>query len=127
MNWLHAAWAAGIPAALLLPGAALAQAAPPGNGDRGQTLYESRCVACHSVDAHRVGPLHRGVVGRRAGGAPGYDYSEALARSRQVWTAQALNAWLSNPEALIPGQRMGYQVENAQDRADIVAYLARLK
>jgi cytochrome c len=36
-------------------------------------------------------------------------------------------AWRSNPEALIPGQRMGYAMDNAQDREDVVAYLATLK
>ncbi|MFM2051029.1 MAG: hypothetical protein RL682_1520, partial [Pseudomonadota bacterium] len=45
---------------------------------RGQVLFESRCVACHSVDANRVGPSLRGVVGRVAGKADGYFYSDAM-------------------------------------------------
>lgn len=108
-------------------GTASAQPAPAADPVRGKALYESRCVACHSVDAHRVGPAHQGVFGRKAGSAPGYSYSDALARSTVRWDAKTLDAWLTDPEKLIPGQRMGYQVEQAADRADLIAYLARLK
>jgi cytochrome c len=92
---------------------------------RGQTLYESRCGACHSLDANRVGPAHRGVVGRKAGSVADYDYSAAVGRSTLVWNAQTLDRWLTNPEALIPGQKMSYSVADAADRADIITYLMR--
>lgn len=121
------AWAC---AALAGPGLALAQqqaATPAGDATRGKLLYESRCIACHSVDAHRVGPLHLGVLGRKAGSAPGYDYSAALARSTLRWTAGNLDAWLADPEKLVPGQKMGYSVPVPADRADLVAYLGTLR
>jgi cytochrome c len=41
-----------------------------------------------------------------------------------VWTAKTLDAWLSNPEALIPGQRMNYSVRSAEDRRLIIEYLS---
>jgi cytochrome c len=107
--------------------AATSAGAQAGDAQRGRMLYESRCVACHSVDAHRVGPAHQGVLGRKAGGAPGYAYSDALRASALRWDARTLDAWLADPEKLIPGQRMGYQVQAAADRADLVAYLASLK
>lgn len=94
---------------------------------RGKALYESRCVACHSVDANRVGPAHLGVVGRKAGSAPGFDYSKAVAGSPVIWTHANLLAWLADPEAVIPGQQMGYSLGEARDREDVVAYLAALK
>ncbi len=100
---------------------------PAGDAARGKLLYESRCVACHSVDEHRTGPAHRGVVGRRAGSAAGYGYSRELAASRLRWTPQTLNAWLAAPEELIPGQRMGFQVDDATDRADLISWLATLR
>ena len=108
---------------------AVAQAvpAPAGSAVKGKELYDARCSACHSVDAHRVGPMHLGVVGRKAGSAAGYSYTEALRKSKIVWSHDTLVAWLTDPEALIPGQRMGYSMENAQDREDVVAYLATLK
>jgi len=113
-----------IAAALLLTAAsAIAHA----DAARGRTLYDSRCVGCHSPDAHRVGPAHRGVVGRKAGGAKDYDYSPALKASTLVWDVALLQKWLANPEALIPGQRMGYSVDEAKDRVDLADYLATLR
>ena len=97
-----------------------------GDAVRGQQLYESRCIACHSVDQSRVGPAHQGVFGRRAGRVAGYDYSAALKASKVVWSEKTLNAWLENPERMIPGQKMGYRVTEALDRADLVAYLKEI-
>lgn len=94
-----------------------------GDAVRGHQLYESRCVACHSVEQSRVGPAHRGVFGRRAGGVADYDYSPALRAAGLVWSESTLNAWLANPERMISGQKMGYQVTDANDRADLIAYL----
>ena len=58
-----------------------------GDAARGKVVYEDRCGGCHALDANRVGPAHRGVYGRKAGGAPGYDYSLALSRSGRapIW------------------------------------------
>lgn len=94
-----------------------------GDPARGEQLYTSRCGACHSMDANRAGPAHRGVFGRKAGTAEGFDYSPALRSSAIVWTEAALDRWLANPESLVRGQKMGVSVANAQDRADLVAYL----
>jgi cytochrome c len=94
---------------------------------RGKTLYESRCIGCHSIDANRVGPAHKGVFGRKAGAAKGYDYSPAVKASRLVWNERTLDRWLSNPEATIPGNKMGYSVPDSVDRADIIEYLRSAK
>jgi cytochrome c len=98
-----------------------------GEWSRGKEIYDSRCSGCHSIDQNRVGPAHQGVFGRRAGQAPGYSYSPAVKTSRIIWSEKTLNAWLTNPEKLIPGQRMGYSVDEAKDRSDLVAYLKTLK
>jgi cytochrome c len=34
---------------------------------------------------------------------------------------------LPNPEALIPGQKMGFSVPEARDRADLIEYLRSAK
>lgn len=98
-----------------------------GSAIKGKEIYDARCSACHSVDDNRVGPMHLGVFGRKAGGVKSYRYSDALAKSKVIWNRDSLTAWLANPEMLIPGQRMGYAMDNDKDREDVVAYLATLK
>jgi len=111
-------------AALLLAAAGAAHAG--GDVQRGQRLYEARCGGCHSVEADRIGPRHAGVFGRRAGAVAGYDYSPALQRGGVVWDTRTLDRWLADPEAVLPGQRMGYRLMDAAERADVIAYLAAL-
>lgn len=111
-------------AVLLIIASTYALAAP--DTANGKVLYQSRCTGCHSVDQNRVGPAHEGVFGRRAGLAVGYDYSSALKKSKVMWSAKTLDQWLTNPERLIPGQKMGYSVTDALDRADLIAYLKTL-
>ncbi len=96
-----------------------------GDAARGEMLYESRCTACHSLDANRVGPAHRGVYGRKAGSVAQFEYSDAVKNSVIVWDATSLDRWLTDPEKLIPGQHMNYTVPEAQDRADVIAYLKK--
>ena len=90
---------------------------------RGKQLYESRCIGCHSIDANRVGPAHQGVFGRKAGSVQGYDYSDALKKTKVIWNEKTLDRWLTNPEQLIPGQKMGFSVPDPKDRADLIDYL----
>lgn len=94
-----------------------------GNATRGATLYQQRCGACHSMDANRVGPMHRGVYGRRSGAVAGFHYSPALQRLGVTWNGVTLDRWLAGPTRMAPGTTMGMVTPNAQDRADIIAYL----
>jgi cytochrome c len=107
-------------ALVVIAGPAVAQ-----DAERGRELYESRCFACHSLDANRIGPMHRGVYGRKAGSVAGFNYSSAVKNSNIVWNDDTLARWLANPQAVIPGQRMNFRVATAQDRADIVAFLKK--
>lgn len=97
-----------------------------GDASRGAALYGQRCAACHSVDHNGIGPAHRGVFERVAGQAPGYAYSPALKASKLRWTVANLERWLADPEALVPGQKMGVSVPDNQERADLIAYLKGL-
>lgn len=94
-----------------------------GDAERGATLYQQRCGACHSLDANRVGPLHRGVYGRQPASVSGFQYSAALRRLQAAWDAETLDRWLTNPTAMAPGTSMGFRVPQEQDRMDIIAYL----
>jgi cytochrome c len=93
--------------------------------ERGKDLYESRCFACHSLDANRVGPKHRGVYGRKAGSIADFNYSPTVKNSKIVWDEQTLDRWLTSPQDFIPGARMGFRVGTAEDRGDIIAYLKK--
>ena len=107
--------------------ASAAPSASAADAAHGEEIYNSRCIACHSPDANRVGPKHRGVVGRTAGTVPDFNYSKALKSSDVVWTEETLDKWLTNPQTFIPGQRMNFKVADPTDRADLIAYLKTLK
>jgi cytochrome c len=116
-------WA--ITAALVAVFAIATTARADGNAERGADLYDSRCGGCHSLDANRVGPKHRGVYGRKAGSVGDFDYSSAVKNSPVVWADTTLDKWLTDPQSLIPGQRMNFRVNTPGDRADIIAYLKK--
>lgn len=98
-----------------------------GDMERGKSLYAARCGACHSIEENGAGPRHAHLIGRRAGTQPGFDYSPALRGSGIVWTAAALDRWLSNPNKLVPGNKMVVQLANDPlDRADLIAYLTAM-
>lgn len=99
------------------------RAAVAGDAGRGAKLYEQKCTGCHSIDANRIGPAHRGVFGRKAGLAPGFAYSAGLKKSKIIWNDATLDKWLTNPQGTIPGARMGFRMSVAAERADIIAFL----
>ena len=99
-------------------------AMPAGDAKRGAEIYDSSCSGCHSLDANRIGPAHRGVVGRAAGSAPAYTYSPALKASGITWAPENLDKWLTDPRGFVKGVKMGFRLNDAQKRADVIAFLA---
>ena len=93
-----------------------------GDAGHGAKVYQD-CMLCHSLDKNEVGPRHRGVFGRKAAAVADYDYSPALRGSNLVWDEATLDKWLSDPSALVPGTKMIFSVDDAQDRADVIAFL----
>lgn len=106
----------------LSPGVALAG----GNIERGAQIYRS-CVACHALEPglHLTGPSLGGVWNRPAGQAEGFSrYSDALRGAGFPWDAVALDAWLTNPRAMIAGTAMTFPgIPDAGQRADLIAFL----
>jgi len=90
---------------------------------RGSELFGKRCVACHSFNENKAGPRLDGIFGRKAGSAPGYKYSPALAEASLRWSADNLDRWLADPRKAIAGTRMPVRVLDASTRRDIIAYL----
>lgn len=89
-----------------------------------------RCTACHQLERERngVGPHLLGVIGREIGAVEGYRYSEALTglnAEGQVWSEDALVAWLEDPAEFAPGTKMNFKVREEEDRRLIAAWLAQ--
>ena len=112
---------------LLVLAARPAFAAPAGDPVQGAQAFRS-CASCHSIQPgqNMTGPSLAGVVGRNAGTLQSFHrYSDALKNSGIVWNVETLDAWLSNPAALVPGNDMLFPgMSNAVARRNIIAYLA---
>lgn len=96
--------------------------------EAGRRLYESKCALCHPNTVsgeHNIGPNLHAVVGRPIATAKGFGYSPALAGGGAKWTAERIEAWLADPNALYPGTSMAFAgLKSAADRADIACFLA---
>jgi cytochrome c len=107
--------------------AAAADAPVAGDPVHGKAVY-AMCMYCHGIDVTRVGPMHRGLFGRTAGTLPGYAYSAAMKKAGAkglVWNAKTLDAYLTNPQKVVPGTKMLFGgIADAKTRADLIAYLA---
>ncbi|WP_282606390.1 cytochrome c family protein [Pelagibius sp. Alg239-R121] len=96
-----------------------------GDALRGESIY-GRCKACHSLKRDRTGPRHCGLFGRKAGSVKGFRYSKAMINSGIIWSEDSLDAFLTDTRAFLPKNRMGYAgIKDAQERADLIAYLAQ--
>ncbi len=116
--------AAALCATLLLIGDARAD----GDAARGETRFQE-CAACHKLEggSNGVGPSLHSVFDRKAGELSDFRYSPALKRSGIVWTPQTMETYLTDPQALVPGNRMPYAgMADPHDRADLIAYLLKV-
>jgi len=94
--------------------------------DQGKQLFEKRCTGCHSLDRNKEGPNLKGVYGRQAGTAPGFNYSAALKSANFTWDAPRLEKWLTDTQSLVEDNNMDFHVPKADERAAIIAYLKSL-
>ena len=106
---------------------ALNIAAQSGRGipesDHGKQLFERRCGGCHSLDQDQTGPRLRNVYGRKAGSISSFRYSAAVRASRFTWDDVSLDKWLTDPDALVPGNEMDFSVPKPEERAAIIRFL----
>ena len=108
-------------AAALLASASGALAA--GDAAKGRAAFE-QCMGCHVLSGPSfAAPSLSGVVGRKAGTAAGFQYSKAMVAYGKVWDDQTLDPFLADPQKAVPGSSMPIGLDNAQDRADVIAYL----
>lgn len=121
-----------LPALLAVLGilAPAAAHAAEGNAAAGRVTFVRQCGLCHSPRAGEVltAPSLAGVIGRKAGAAPGYRASSALKAWGKRWEAPLLDAYIASPATVVPGTKMSYSgLPDPTKRADIVAYLSTLR
>jgi cytochrome c len=101
------------------------------NVDNGRQLATRLCASCHNFaqgGPNGVGPNLYDIVGSPHAAKAGFNYSAAnRALADKPWDYEALNAFLHRPSVAMPGTRMAFAgIANAQQRADVVAYLRSL-
>jgi cytochrome c len=87
------------------------------------------CRACHQIGPtakDAVGPVLNGIVGRKAGSDPNFNYSSANKESGITWTPEELDKYLESPQTVVPHTKMMFPgVKEEAKRKDIIAYLAQ--
>jgi cytochrome c len=96
------------------------------DAQRGARFFP-QCAACHTLEPGRnlTGPSLANLFGRKAGTVSSFlRYSDALKRSGVVWNEKTLDAWLKDPEKLIPGNDMTFPgIKDDKARRELIAYL----
>jgi len=120
-----------LPPILIVPILLMSMQSATGAPDpaNGGTLFKSRCSICHSAEAgtNKIGPSLFNVVDRPAGSIADFAYSDANRKSGIVWNLQALDRYLTAPQAMVPGTKMTFPgLKDDLQRADVIAYLATL-
>jgi cytochrome c len=99
-----------------------------GDAARGEARFQD-CAACHKLEAgnNNVGPSLHGIFERKAGALSDFRYSPAMKRSGISWTPESLDKFITDPQAMVPANRMPYAgMANPGDRADLIAYLQKM-
>jgi cytochrome c len=85
------------------------------------------CLTCHNLgkgQGKKIGPNLYGVVGRPVASESDFNYSAALKAKGGKWTFDALNKWLTDPRADVPGTAMLFPgMPSEKHRADLIDYL----
>ena len=97
-----------------------------GDAVAGRQVFK-KCQACHSLEPGKtiLGPSLAGIVDRKSGAEPNFNYSPAMKQAALTWDAATLDAYLMDPQKIVPGNRMPFPgLKTNQDRKDVIAFLA---
>jgi cytochrome c len=100
-----------------------------GDAVAGKSVF-NKCAICHSPAPGKtiIGPSLFGVVGRPSASVPGYSYSDPMKAANKTWDEATLDAYLTDPKAMVPGTKMTFPgLPKPEDRANVIAYLETLK
>lgn len=87
------------------------------------------CKSCHTFEqggADTTGPNLWDVVGRAVAEHGSFNYTGALKQFGGEWTYERLDKYIANSQGYVPGTAMVQRFPRADQRADILAYLATL-
>ena len=114
-------WVLAIGMVAAVPAMAQAQ-----DADAGKTIF-NKCKACHQVGEgakNAVGPVLNGVIGRKAGTAEGFNYSDAMKNSGITWDEANFEEYIADPKKKVPGNKMVFVgIKDPQEAMDLYAYL----
>ena len=105
-------------------------AAPAARADGGEAIFKKYCMVCHTVEAgkNKIGPSLAGIVGRKSGSVPGFNYTEANKNSGVTWDEKTLDTYLTDPRKFIPGTKMLFAgLKSEDDRKELIEYLKEQK
>ncbi len=97
-----------------------------GDAVAGRQVFK-KCQACHSLEPGKtiLGPSLAGIVGRKSGAEPNFNYSPAMKQAALTWDGATLDAYLMDPQKIVSGNRMPFPgLKTDQDRKDVIAFLA---
>lgn len=110
-------------AAFVLSGSTLACAQNAAGGEKVFAV----CRACHQIGPtakNAIGPAQNGLIGRKAGSYPGYNYSPAMENSGLTWDEATFRDYIHDPKAKVPRTKMVFPgLKDEQKITDLIAFL----
>jgi cytochrome c len=92
----------------------------------GELVYK-QCNICHQVGENaknEVGPVLNGIIGRKAGTAPGFEYSPGFKSANLVWDDSSFREYIRDPRSMFPATKMVFAgLKDERKIADLLAYL----
>lgn len=110
------------------------------NGFAAESLHGGdeykRCLPCHSLNTakHKAGPSLKGVLGRQAGTAKGFNYSKDLKKAGEkglIWDHESVHEFIENPKKYLAAYlgkkrartKMKYKYRDKKFRDAVISFI----
>ncbi|WP_411359634.1 c-type cytochrome [Pseudidiomarina salilacus] len=95
--------------------------------EHGAKIFKYKCAACHSMDVDKsqfFGPHLNQIMGRKIGELESYKFSDDVADFDFYWTLENMDAWLENPQQIVPNMCMPFLgIKNSEQRLALIGYM----